>query len=72
MSDIKVNWDRIAGEWKQYTGAIQKQWGKLTNDEVAEINGNRTVLAGKLQEKYGLAKEHANKEIDKWMNTLTK
>ncbi len=63
-------WEQIAGKWKQFVGDIKTKWGKLTDDEVMQINGNREILAGKLQEKYGLAKEQANKQIDEWANKL--
>ena len=65
-----MNWDSITGKWKQYTGAVKKQWGKLTDDELLEIDGNRDILAGKIQEKYGIAKEDANSQIDKWADEL--
>lgn len=64
------HWQQIAGKWKQFGGAAKKEWGKLTDDEVTEINGRRDVLVGKLQEKYGIAQEAANKQIDEWANKL--
>lgn len=64
------NWDKIAGEWKQFTGELKKQWSKLTDDELLIVNGNREVLSGKIQEKYGIAKEHADRQIDKWADKL--
>jgi uncharacterized protein YjbJ (UPF0337 family) len=64
------NWDKIGGKWKQISGEVKKKWGKLTDDELLEINGNREILAGKIQEKYGLAKDEANKQIDKWADEL--
>lgn len=67
---MNVNWDTISGKWKQYTGEIKKHWGELTDDELMEINGDRDILAGKLQEKYGIAKEDANKQIDDWADKL--
>jgi len=44
-----MNWDRIQGSWKQMTGKVKEQWGKLTDDDVAQINGNREQLEGKIQ-----------------------
>lgn len=64
------NWDKIAGEWKQFSGEIKKQWGKLTDDELLAVNGDREILSGKIQEKYGIAKEHANRQIDRWADKL--
>ena len=64
------NWDKIAGEWKQFSGEVKKQWGKLTDVELLAVNGDREILSGKIQEKYGIAKEHANRQIDKWADKL--
>lgn len=64
------NWDKISGQWKQFSGDVKTKWGKLTDDELLQINGNREVLAGRLQEKYGIAKEDANKQIDEWADKL--
>ncbi len=65
-----MNWDIIAGKWKQVSGEAKKKWGDLTDDELLEINGNRDVLAGKVQQKYGIAKEDAHQQIDKWASEL--
>ncbi len=65
-----TQWEQVAGKWKQFSGDIKQKWGKLTDDELLEINGNREILAGKLQEKYGIAKEQANKQIDEWAKDL--
>ena len=63
-----MNWDRIEGSWKQFQGNAQAQWGKLTNDDLDVVEGNRTKLAGRLQERYGIEKDEAEKEIDSWLN----
>ena len=65
-----TSWDKVGGKWKQVSGEVKKQWGKLTDDEILEANGDREILAGKIQEKYGIAKEHANKQIDAWAAKL--
>ena len=62
--------DRIAGNWKQVKGEIRKQWGDLTDDELEMIAGERDKLAGRLQERYGIAKDEANRQIDRWANDL--
>jgi uncharacterized protein YjbJ (UPF0337 family) len=62
-----MNWDRIEGNWKQLKGQTQLQWGKLTDDDVALIAGRRDQLAGKLQERYGLAKDAADKQVSDWL-----
>jgi uncharacterized protein YjbJ (UPF0337 family) len=59
-----MNWDRIEGNWKQFTGKVKEQWGKLTDDEIDRIGGRREQLAGKLQESYGISKDEAERQID--------
>ena len=63
-------WDKIQGNWKQVKGEVRSRWGDLTNDEVDQIAGEREKLAGKLQERYGIAKAEANKQIDDWADSL--
>jgi len=64
-----MNWDRIEGNWKQFKGQAQTQWGKLTEDDLNVVEGKRTELAGKIQERYGIAKDQAEREIDDWLKT---
>lgn len=61
-----MNWDRIEGDWKQLKGNIKVRWGKLTDDQLDVINGKRDVLAGKIQEAYGISKEEAEKQLNEW------
>ncbi|MCC6598860.1 MAG: CsbD family protein [Alphaproteobacteria bacterium] len=61
-----MNNDIIEGNWKQLTGEVQKQWGKLTNDQLDQVNGNRTKLIGKVQESYGIARDEAEKQVKEW------
>lgn len=61
-----MNWDQIQGKWKEYTGKAQSQWGKLTDDDMQQIQGDRRALAGKIQEAYGVSKEEAERQIDDW------
>lgn len=58
-----MNWDQIKGNWQQFKGKAQVQWGKLTGDELDQIDGHREVLVGKLQEKYGISKEEADRQV---------
>ncbi len=62
-----MNWDQIQGSWTQAKGKIKQKWGKLTDDDITQINGNRQELAGRLQTRYGYAKDRAEKEIDEWI-----
>jgi uncharacterized protein YjbJ (UPF0337 family) len=64
-----MNKDQMIGNWEQLKGNVVKQWGKLTDDHVAEVKGDRQVLAGKIQETYGIAKEEAEDQVKKWENS---
>ena len=66
-----MNWDRIQGSWKQVTGQAKEQWGKLTDDDLDVVGGRRDQLAGKIQERYGVAKEDAEKQIGEWERKAT-
>lgn len=61
-----MNWDRIEGNWKQFKGDVQRQWGKLTNDDLDVIEGNHEKLVGKVQERYGIAKDEAERRVNAW------
>ncbi len=61
-----MNSDRINGSWEQVKGSVQEAWGKLTHDDLAVIEGDRKQLAGKLQERYGIAKDEAEKQVHEW------
>ena len=64
-----VNWEQTKGRWNQMKGAVKKQWGKLTDDDLAVIAGQRDQLVGKIQERYGIAKEEADKQVKTWEST---
>lgn len=57
----------LEGKWKQVKGSIKEQWGKLTDDEIDQIEGKSEKLVGKLQEKYGYTMEKAQKEVDDFL-----
>ena len=61
-----MNWDRIEVNWKQVTGRAKEQWGKLTDDDLNVVAGRRDQLAGKLQERYGVARDEAEKQLGEW------
>jgi uncharacterized protein YjbJ (UPF0337 family) len=65
-----MNWDRIEGNWKQFSGKAQQQWGKLTNDDLDVVEGRRTELVGKIQERYGVAKDEAEQQVDSWLESM--
>jgi uncharacterized protein YjbJ (UPF0337 family) len=62
-----MNWDQVEGKWKQFRGSAKQQWGKLTDDDLEQISGMRDKLVGKLQERYGIAKDEAQKKADEWV-----
>jgi uncharacterized protein YjbJ (UPF0337 family) len=66
MKEIYMNWDRIEGNWKQVVGKAKAQWGKLTDDDLDVVAGRREQLAGKIQERYGIAKDEVDKQIADW------
>jgi uncharacterized protein YjbJ (UPF0337 family) len=61
-----MDWNRVEGNWKQLKGRAKQQWGKLTDDDLTAAAGRREELAGKIQERYGVAKEAAQKQVDEW------
>lgn len=64
------NWDEIAGRWTRFSRDVKKKWDKLTDDEVMRVNGRREILAEKIHEKYGIAVEEADRQIDAWAHKL--
>jgi len=65
-----MNWDQIEGKWKQFTGSASERWGKLTDDDMKTLTGQKDNLVGKIQERYGIAKEEAEKQADEWSKAL--
>ncbi len=62
-----MNWDRIEGNWKQIKGQALAQWGKLTDDDLDLVAGRKDQLAGKIQERYGVAKDEAHRQVSDWV-----
>ncbi len=62
-----MNWDQVAGQWKQLKGAVKEKYGKLTDDDLNQIAGRREQFIGKLQERYGIAREEAQRRADEWL-----
>ena len=61
-----MNEDTLKGQWTQIKGQVREQWGKLTNDDLDQIQGKREQLVGKIQERYGIAREEARRQVDDW------
>ena len=66
-----MNWDRIEGNWKQVMGKAREQWGKLTDSDLQVVAGRRDQLAGKIEERYGIAKEEAERQLAAWEKKAT-
>lgn len=65
-----MNWDQVEGKWKQFAGVARSKWGKLTDSDWDLIGGKKDQLVGKIQERYGLSKEQADREADEWSRSL--
>jgi len=63
MLEKEMNQDIIQGKWTQLKGSLKSKWGKLTDDDLARLDGNREYLIGRLQERYGWQKDKAEHEI---------
>jgi len=64
-----MNSDQLKGKWQQMKGAVKERWGKLTDDDLTVINGQSDQLVGKIQERYGIARDVAQKQLDDWTAT---
>lgn len=65
-----MNWDQIEGKWKQYKGQAKAKWGKFTDDDLDVIDGKRQELVGRIQERYGIAKDQAEAQADEFIGSL--
>ncbi len=63
-----MDWNIVEGKWKQLKGRAREQWGDLTDDDLEQIGGSKDRLVGKLQERYGYAKDDAERRVDEWAN----
>jgi uncharacterized protein YjbJ (UPF0337 family) len=61
-----MNAEQMKGKWTQLKGSVKTRWGKLTDDDLDVINGQREQLIGKIQERYGIAKNEAQRQVDEW------
>jgi uncharacterized protein YjbJ (UPF0337 family) len=68
--DETMNWDTIAGEWKEAKGKLRAKWGKLTDDDFETIAGKKDVLVGRLQQRYGFKRDEAERDVDDFLKTL--
>ena len=66
-----MNWDQIEGQWKQVKGQAQQKWGKLTNDDLDVVAGKKEELIGRVPERYGLARDEAEKQVGEFESNLS-
>jgi uncharacterized protein YjbJ (UPF0337 family) len=66
---MAINWNQVEGNWKQFKGKIKQKWGQLTDDEIDEIAGNRDILIGKLQERYGIEQAEVERQVKEFEDT---
>ena len=62
-----MNEDTLKGQWMQLQGKVRQQWGRLTDDDVAQIQGSSEILRGKIQERYGRTREQAEDDVTRWL-----
>ena len=67
-----MNDDTFKGQWLQIKGKVREQWGKLTSDDVDQIQGRSEQLIGRIQERYGLAKDEAHRQVNEWLAEVEK
>ena len=65
-----MNEDRIQGQWKQLSGKMKSHWGKLTDDDVQAAEGDTEYLVGKVQERYGIARDEAKKQVEEFKKSI--
>ena len=65
-----MNWTSVEGKWNEVKGQVRSQWGKLTNDDVDVIAGKRDELIGRLQQRYGMARDAAEREVDNFIDKV--
>jgi uncharacterized protein YjbJ (UPF0337 family) len=66
-----MNRDTLTGNWTQLKGRVREQWGKLTDDDVDQVQGKAEQLIGRVQERYGIARDEAERQVDRWLQDTT-
>ena len=66
-----MSWNTVEGNWNQFKGKVKEKWGELTDDELDQIAGKRDILIGKIQEKYGIVEDEAEKRIKEFEKELS-
>ena len=66
-----MNWDQIEGHWKEFKGTVRSKWAKLSDDDLENIAGKREAFLGRLQQRYGLEKDEAERQLDGWLQSVS-
>jgi uncharacterized protein YjbJ (UPF0337 family) len=66
-----MNWDQIAGEWKQIQAQLKSKWSKLTDDDLKNLGAKKDLLVGKIQKRYGILKDEAERQVDEWVSSVS-
>jgi uncharacterized protein YjbJ (UPF0337 family) len=66
-----MNWDQVEGQWSQVKGRLKSKWSKLTDDDLKNLSGKKEALIGKIQERYGIMKDEAEKQLDEWISEIS-
>jgi uncharacterized protein YjbJ (UPF0337 family) len=61
-----MNWDIVEGNWNQWKGRLKEKWGDLTDDDIQKLDGKKDQVSGLLQERYGMARDEAERQLDEW------
>ncbi len=62
-----MNRDRLEGKWKQFSGSVREQWGRLAHDQLSVVAGKHNQLAGRIQERYGIYKEEGERQLREFL-----
>jgi uncharacterized protein YjbJ (UPF0337 family) len=65
-----MNWDIIEGKWNQLKGDVKTRWAKLTDEDLTTVSAKRDKLVGKIQERYGVMRDDAEKQVDEWIDHI--
>jgi len=65
-----MNWDQVEGQWDKLKGGVKGQWAKLTEDDLGKLGGKKDELVGAIQQRYGIVKEEAEKQVHEWVTKL--
>lgn len=65
-----MNWDRLQANWQQMRGPLRHRWGRLTEDDLDVIAGQRDIFVGRVRERYSIDTEEARQRIEEWLRML--